>query len=254
MTAFVGKRLEETKTFSTADVSALEVRGEVGDVTLRGADRDDINVRIVKQSSSVRADVTDLKLRTERVDGTLQLYSEWTGDDGVFNNHPSMDFTIDVPQSITVERAETDVGDISVSDVSGDLQAVSSTGDVTIDGVAGTVTAESTTGGIEVTSPDTLGDVSAQTGDVTVDIPAIDGDTTIDAQTGDVEARISRDLDANLAAEADVGEVEITGLELSDASDSEEVTSQEVSGTLGDGGPELVLQTQTGDVELSALD
>ena len=63
-------------------------------------------------------------------------------------------------------------------------------------------------------------------------------------------AAVSADLDAEVRAETSTGDVDVQGLELSDATVGEEVAS----GTLGDGGATLAFETSTGDVTLTALE
>ena len=74
--------------------------------------------------------------------------------------------------------------------------------------------------------------------------------TRIASRTGDVEAALGSDLDADLSAQTEVGDVSTQGLDLADGAQGETL----VTGTLGDGGPALTLETETGDVVLTALD
>lgn len=248
-TPFVGKRIEEDRTVATEGATALTVDAEVGDVTVRGEDREDVHVHAVKQSSSVGVDLADLDLSVERADGRLALTSRYAGDSSILGGTPSMDLTLRVPRALTVESLAADVGDVLAEGVTGDLAARSSVGDVTVRDVSGTVTAESSTGDVDVEGAETVGDLRTETGDLDVDVPAIDGDTAVESRVGDVTAAIAPDLDADLVAETRVGDVEVEGLSVQDGS----ATGSSVTGTLGDGGPTLRVTTETGDVELRPL-
>jgi hypothetical protein len=249
-TPFVGKRTERTETVSVGDAERLSVRVAVGDVTLRAADRDDLDVRVVKQSSAVTADLSELAFLAERDGGDLVLRSEWRGDERLLGGRPSMDLDVALPRSFPVDRVEAAVGDVTLDGVAGDVDAESETGDVRARRVAGSVRAVTSTGDVVVDAPERLRDVRTETGDVAVDVPALDGDTAVRAETGDVEAALAPDLDADLRARTDTGDVSVTGLSLADATREERV----VVGTLGDGGPALDLETETGDVTVTALD
>lgn len=248
-TPFVGKRIEDDRTIATEDATALSVTARVGDVTVRGEDRDDLHVHLVKQSSSVGVDLSKLELTVERAGDRLELATRYTGDSSLLGGEPSMDLTIAVPRSLAVADLSASVGDVLVEDVTGDLSVRASVGDVTLRNVDGTVSAEASTGDVTIERPAAVGDVRADVGDVSVEVPAIEGDTTLETSTGDIDAALGPDLDADLRAETDVGDVTLDGLSLDDS----RRTEQSVSGTLGDGGPTLRVRTDTGDVTLSAL-
>ncbi|MFC6976156.1 DUF4097 family beta strand repeat-containing protein [Halomicroarcula sp. GCM10025709] len=252
-TPFVGKRTESTETVPVRGATALTVQNQTGDVVVRGADREDIRVHAVKQASSVRTNVADLALETVREDGRIRLSSRWNGDTGPFASRPSMNLDAEVPASLAVETVQTDVGDIEVTDLAGDLQARTDTGDVRIRRVEGTVSAESDTGDVDVRTPAALDGATADTGDVSVDIPAIDGETTVQTDTGDVVARVGPDLDATLVAQSSNGNVELTGVSLSNGETTGDVTDEVVRGELGDGGPTLRVASETGDVTVQSL-
>ena len=248
-TPFLGKRLEDDRTIATEGATSLAVDARVGDVTVRGEDRDDVDVEMRKQSSSVGGDLSKLDLAVERGDGRLTLATRYTGDDSLLGGTPTMDLAIRVPRSLRVADVAASVGNVTVEDVPGDLAVDASVGDVTIENVDGTVTVEASTGDVNVEGVSAVGDVRADVGDLVLAVPAIDDDTTFDTSTGDVDAAISPDLDAELEAETSVGDVTVEGLSLQDG----ERTGSSASGTLGDGGPALQVETDTGDVHLSAL-
>ncbi|WP_227133440.1 DUF4097 family beta strand repeat-containing protein [Halorubellus salinus] len=249
LTPFVGKREESTERVPVEGASALAVAIDVGDVTVRSADREDVHVDVVKQSSSVNADLSKLEFRVARPEDRVRLRGVWTGDGGL-SGKPSMDLDVTVPSSLAVAETETQVGDVDVEGVTGDVTAASSTGDVTLRSVAGTARASTSTGDVVVEDVDAFGGADASTGDVTVEVPAIDGDTTVETSTGDVTAAVGADVDAELRASTSTGDVVVNDLSLADGS----VREQSASGTLGDGGPELVFETSTGDVTVSALE
>lgn len=247
LTPFVGKRAESTERVPVDGASAMAVDVDVGDVTVRSGRRSDVRVELVKQSSSVGPDLSNLEFRVERPDERLRLCGEWTGDGGL-SGQPSMDLDVTVPASLPVSAAATQVGDVDVQGVAGDVVAETSTGDVTLRSVSGVVSAGTSTGDIDVADVEAFAGASASTGDVTVEVPAIDGDATVDASTGDIAAAVGPGVDAELRANTNTGDVSVEGLEV------DSVGEESASGTLGDGGPRLAFDTSTGDIALSALE
>jgi hypothetical protein len=72
----------------------------------------------------------------------------------------------------------------------------------------------------------------------------------VETDTGDVSLALSPDVDAELAARTDTGDVTVEGLSLSDATRGEAL----VTGVLGDGTRSLTAVADTGDVTVTALD
>jgi hypothetical protein len=248
-TAFVGQRIEETERLSTDDVDAVAVETPTGSVTVRTAERDDIRVDIVKQSSAVTADVTELELGTERRDGRLRLFPQADGSESVFGGQPSMNLDLVVPSSLALEAVETSTGPVDVNGTSGDLDVTTTTGSIELRNVDGTVSASATTGAVEIEEVARLGDVDTSTGPVDVEVPRLDGDAEIAATTGSVTAALGSALDAELRVTTTTGDVTLEEVSLDDYRREDD----RVTGTLGDGGPRLDIETTTGDVTLQRL-
>lgn len=246
MTPFVGQRLTSHATHSPTDAEVIRVLGNTGSIDIRGTAQDDVSIDIVKQSSSARSDLDELSLVTEEIDGVLEIRSEYAGDVGRFESQPSMDLDIEIPQSIPVERVETSIGRINITAVTGDIDVETTTGRVSIADVSGSVNAQAETGRIDIRDVDQIGNVSSTTGRISVDIPALDDDTSISAITGRVEVAVDPAIDADIRASTSTGRVTVEGLDI----DIEEERNGFLLGTIGDGGPELRLQTNTGRITI----
>lgn len=250
MTPFVGQRIEESETVDPNDADRLSIRGDAGNVVVVGDDRSDIEVELVKQSSSIRSNLDDLEFEIDRSNDELEFRSEWHGDEGWFQSRPSIDFDIDTPYSVSLDRIESSVGRVIVQNVSGNLDLRTSTGQIDVETVSGTVSAQTSTGRVAVRDVERIGDLRTSTGRVETEVPAIDGDTRLSTSTGRITAAISEDLDAELRATTNTGSVDVGDLELNDR------TSENgfISGTLGDGGPTLEIETNTGRITLERLE
>ncbi|THE63903.1 hypothetical protein D8Y22_16420 [Salinadaptatus halalkaliphilus] len=249
MTPFVGRRTARSETISPDGAQRVAVHGSVGEISVVGADRDDLAVDVEKQSSSIRTDLEELVFRTERDDDRLELRSEWEGRDGWFQNQPTMNLDIDLPAELALERIDASVGRVAVREVVGDLTVEASTGEVDIAGVDGAVGARTSTGRVDISNVEALEDVHTTTGEVDLEVPAIDGDTAITTTTGTIEAAIDPDIDAELHAQTNTGTVDSSGLELAESTRSDDM----LVGTLGDGGPTLRFEANTGEISLTSL-
>lgn len=267
-TPLVGRQLESSETIDPADSEMVSVEVVSGDVTIDGDDRDDIDLDIVKQSSSIRTDLKELHFEYDHDGDTLELRSDWDGSEGWFRSRPSLDLDIAMPRELAIDRIDTSTGRVTVRNVEGEMSldtttgrvtaenvdgsviGDTTTGRVTIEDITGTASADTTTGRIEIHDVGRIGDLSATTGRISTDVPAIDGDTTISALTGQVTAAIDPDLDAELVVETNTGSISVDNL----AIDGGVREDDRVTGTLGEGGPTLTISTSTGRISLERLE
>lgn len=252
MTPFVGLHLEETETIDPSDAETVSIVGDVGTVSAVGSDRDDLFVEVEKQSSSIRSDLEQLVLDATHHEDALELQSVYEAETGWMESEPTMDLDLEVPKELALEHISTSVGQVTIREVTGDLTIESSTGTVDVEGVDGAVGAETSTGRVEIRDVERLNDVRTSTGRVDVEVPAIDGDTSITTSTGQVEAAVSPDIDAELEVRTSTGriDVDVDDLEIAESS----VGSDVATGTLGDGGPRLRIETSTGRVTVRSLE
>jgi len=259
------KQRTETDTVAVADAERLAVENPLGDLTVEAESRSDVRYRAEMRSSLDEKNFDELHVRERRSNGALTVRAVHEEDDTVTERDPELDLTVRVPESIpvtAVRAATSDVSvvgttgdldvsggtaDVDVRDVDGDVRVRASTGDVDVRGVTGFVGVDIEAGDVDVRDVGGLLDTDADTGDVNVEVPALREDTRVTADTGDVTARLSPDLDATVTATADTGDADVDGLPLG------ETGERRVEGTLGDGTHDLRLRVDTGDVELEPL-
>ncbi len=267
MTPFVGQEVTERFTVSPDRAQPIRIVTDVGEINVRGEARSDVDVDATKQSSSLRTDLDELVLTGSEEAGVFVIRAEFEGETGWLESRPSIDLDVAIPREQPIDRLESAIGRIgvrdvesdlaldtttgrtTVADVDGDVSVETGTGRVSVADVTGTVTAQTTTGRIEVRNVGRVGDLTSTTGRIETEIPAIDGDTAITAATGRIEAALNPDMDAEVRASTSTGSVDVEGLTFDDA----EQRSGFVRGRLGEGGPSLELQTNTGRITISAL-
>mgnify|MGYP000053043383 CR=1 FL=1 len=216
----------ETRRLDVPD-AALTIDNIDGPVTVEASDVDEVVVEIAKTGSDGERDATTVT--ESRDDGRLAIETTHDGGlVGIFS--PSVarvELTVRCPGDLVVDRVETTNGDLRVENV------------------AGPVSLDVTNGQIDAAGLSSLGDVSSTNGAVDVAVPAIEGDTLIDSTNGAVDVAIGPDLDADVRAETTNGSVTVDGLSLSTVDDG-------VTGTLGEGGDDLTIETTNGDISLQA--
>lgn len=248
-TPFVGKRVENAETYDADAVSTVAVDGANGDVEVRPADGQQVRVETVKQSGSVFADLDDVSVDLTTEGDDLRIETRRTGDGSLLGGVPTVDVTVELPTSVDLGELRTENGGVDVRGVASDATAVTENGSVTVRNVDGFVDVETENGSVTVRGVSGVDGVQSENGSVAVDVAAVRGETVVESENGSVTAAVSPDLDADLVAVTDRGnvEVDVSGIETATRSDTR------VEGRLGDGGPELRFITENGGVAVSEL-
>lgn len=242
----------ENRTVDAADVDAIVVRTDVGDVELTGTDGTAVTVEAELRTRRSERALDRIDVRTDVAEGVLTVAAE--ADTGfVFSGGTSVDFRIGVPTGgdagVAVEAVTTGVGDVTASGVGGDLRVETGTGDVEVDGLEGYLDARTDVGEVTARAVTGLDRVRTDVGDVDVECPAMRTDVTVRADVGDVQIRAPSTLDATLDLATEVGEVRTAGLQVSVTQSGR----RRLTGTLGSGGDTLRIRANVGDVTLRAL-
>jgi hypothetical protein len=157
-----------------------------------------------------------------------------------------VDLTITVPAASAVVVSTVNDGDLEIRGVTGEIEVHNTNGSITVADARGPVTAATVNGDIRVVFR----------GDATVAAPM--GFSTLN---GDVEVSLPAGLKADVRMRSDNGEIYSdfdVALDRKPAKVEEErekgryrvILSREVAGTIGGGGPELLLKTFNGDILL----
>lgn len=241
----------------------IEIRGLLGDVRAEPASGDQVEVvgrRIGDDADQVRIEVvqTDdgvvicaIYPRTERSsrrdgDGERRRSGRNGGDNVCAHGNSGdldldadearIEFMVRVPAGVRF-AARTVQGDIQANGLRGPVDVASVDGDVRVS-TTGTARAATVSGNVEAT------------------IGQMDGeDMEFASVSGDVIVRVAGDMGAQVRANTLSGDIE-SDFDLRMSSDDEDrggfhiQIGQQASGTIGRGGPELTLNTVSGDIRL----
>ncbi len=199
----------------TGDDGNVEIEGWEGPITLR---TDDGNVHLRRiRSPEVSLQLEDGDLEIDGLEGRLEV----TIDDG----------NVEV-SDCKCERAkiETDDGDVRIERCAGSFKVSTDDGDMELD--------EITAGELELSTAD---------GKIEVEIAAADATFKIDAEAddGDVVLKLAADVSAAYEITTDDGTIEVEA-----PGKGRERHSRRASGKLGDGGGEIRVTTNGGNVTL----
>lgn len=250
----------ETRTFDPAAVDTLVVAAADGDVVVRGAETDTVELTVRKWAQG-QVSLDDVEVSGEVADGRLTVRTRRPSVIGIGGS--GVDLELTVPTTTRVERLVADDGRVEVRDVRGDtdltvddgraevtglrgdLTVSTDDGDVRLREVDGVVSVTGDDGAVDVTGA-TLGSVRLDDGDATLAVAAVRDGATVRTDDGDVTLTFAPGLDATVEVLFDDGTVSA-----SDVFDRVEQSSDTyLRGVLGDGGPQLTVRTDDGDVTL----
>lgn len=208
------------KTFEVSKGQLLELRSDLGSVSVETWDRDQVHIVIENRSKSIRSrsveDILDkfdfdLEKNSRGVSVIVERKgSKWLGG---WSSGINMHFEIKVPSEFNLDL-KTAGGSIDVTDISGDVNLRTSGGSVRVGHVDGAVVAKSSGGGItlagathdvEISSSgggisigETKGKVNASTSGGGVSVDGASGDTHVSTSGGGITLKnIAGNINAN---------------------------------------------------------
>jgi len=241
----------------------IEIRGLVGDVEATPASGDQVEVigrRIGRDADQVRIEVMetddgvvictiyprrwsrgdDDDGRRSRRGGDGPCDHERSGELDVDSDEARIEFTVRVPAGVRF-AAKTVAGDIRANDLRGPVDAASVSGNVRVS-TTGTARAATVSGNVDATFGETDGD-----------------DMEFASVSGNVVVRLAGDVGARVEAHTLSGDIESDfDLRMRPGNDDDDddhggfriEIGRQATGTIGRGGPELSLNTVSGNIRL----
>lgn len=225
---------------------ALRVSNRNGDVSVEGADRDDGDLQLTKRTRR-GVDLDRVSVAVTARNDRVELEPEIPAD--IDPGHVTLHFHLTVPETIPNAAIATHNGTVQARNLAGNLALSSVNGDVQARDVDGTVSARTTNGDVTVRDCAGIGDLRNTNGDIRADVRDVPGDVVVETTNGDVGLAIDPTVDCELDVRVTNGDIDARGLDLQ----TNTVGGGALSGTLGDGGPVLTVETTNGSVELDSL-
>ncbi|GAG16919.1 unnamed protein product, partial [marine sediment metagenome] len=170
----VAQAEETVRVFPAAELRAMEIRTEGGDIRVQGGDAQEIEVRIVKPDST-RCEIT---LETEGRTLVLKARSKsrWFRRSGCLAG-----FRVQAPKSLSLEAASGS-GDIRVTELNCALDLKVGSGDIQLYDVIGNLTAKSGSGDLKGNMRS--GRVQIKSGSGSISLGGLSGSADVKAGSG----------------------------------------------------------------------
>ncbi len=208
--------------YPASGLAAFALENQNGAVTVTGSDRADLRVRALngRGVENVSIEVVGDRMTVRTVPAA-----------GLGLAGPQARYEVDVPRSLARIEVATSNGAIEVRDCDG------------------TVDAGTSNGAIRLAGTRTIGRLQTSNGAIEAELRALEADARITTSNGAVRLRLASSINATIEARTSNGRVTVSGLPLA----TTVAGPSEVRGTLGAGGPRLLVVTSNGQIALEPL-
>jgi len=282
----VGAEKKFEKKFSVEPGGTLNVKTDVGSVSIVGTDAKEVSVYAIVNGR--QRDVDEFEITADQAGNNIQITGKGRRS-GKWWNWGSNDvdawFTIKVPREYNA-RMHTAGGNIEASKLKGKLQGGTSGGDIVLDDIAGTVELETSGGNIRVKNvegqltmgtsggniriEDVKGDVDVSTSGGNIALNTIEGKVRAETSGGHISMRV-KDSYKGIFAETSGGNIDIAvpkniAANVDAGTSGGEVVcdlpitmkgrfdGSELRGTINGGGNIIHAHTSGGNIRIKAID
>lgn len=231
---------EESRTLEVDGPVSLKVVDDAGDVSITGADVDEVSISITKTGfgrNQVQAEelLESIDYKIEQKDNSITLTFDYPRANT--NIIQLVDFVVMVPFETTVD-IKSSFGEINISDIQGDVVLDNEFGNISVDKADGALEIRTNSGQVDVTSVQAGSqNVEIYSGFGTITLEQVSGaDITIESKSGKLELENVRAV-KEMNLHTDFGNLDfMTGsaarLEARTNSGSIKLTAVTVSGSL----------------------
>lgn len=240
-----GKEYRET--FSVEPETVLKVFNIKGDIDVSSWDHEYVEVAI---EPDWRTSLLKGFLKEPSIDVTTgsEFVVRTLCSTGLSKIIP-VQYRIRVPQGMLVTQVETSSGEITVDNVSGDVDAKTSKGGIRISKVNGFVKAVTGSGKIDITEVGGLYEARNDRGGISVEVPAIRDNLEIESGFGGITVSLSPKIAAQLEASTSIGSITYIDLPLTVS----ESSKTKLNGRLGEGTGRIKIENSMGSITLNKL-
>jgi hypothetical protein len=234
------------KTFPLGPDGRFSLKNVNGTIRITTWDKPEADVAAVK---TAKRSAEDLKLVTIEADSR----PGYVGIDTVWPKTPFRNLRIDVayevklPSGVRLELVRSTNGDVELAGTFGEINAETTNGDVGLEGASGPAFLNTTNG--DIFARDVRGSVKAETtnGGITLTVDGLKDNVAAETTNGSITIRLVGPVNARLEAETTNGSIDVAvPVTIKGMSRSR----KSISGTIGDGGPLLSLETTNGSIHI----
>jgi DUF4097 and DUF4098 domain-containing protein YvlB len=241
-------REDFSKTLSLKAGEIFSLENVNGRVTVATWKDSRVEIKAVKVARDDEKDLKDVEIRVDESAGRVSVKAIWPKHRHDF--HVKVDFNVKVPEGVQLKKVETVNGDVDVTGTFGSAELETVNGTVTADGVKGSLDVSTTNGGIKVTRQEGKLSAEATNGSIRLEQSLFKDGVRAETTNGSITLAIGSpaEINANLLAETTNGHISVDFPVTLQRLHS---SRRRVEGRIGQGGPEISLQTTNGSITIS---
>ena len=248
------------QTYKVEADTEVEVKNINGDVHISGWDEDYVDVRALKRTKrgqreldmvTIEVHIDDV-MKIETVHGKRSqdddtFFKRVFGGMGMSSPKVTVEYTIRIPESVILGKANTLNGNVKLNGTRGDTIIQSVNGNIIAEKTKGLIEAKTTNGDINITGDAGVREARTINGNIKVSIPD-DGndDIRISSVNGSIDVYLSPDIDAELELKTTNGRISARDFRIT----LDTISSRRFAGTLGSGGKTISVRTTNGSINL----
>lgn len=224
---------EETFSYPLNEGGRFSISNVNGFISVTGGDGNQVQI-IANKKADNQADLDKIEIEISATDNEIRVKTELGKSNRWFSMGSSsgeVNYEIIVPAGTQLDAVETVNGDVTISGVSGDVEAESVNGRINVDGLAGDVSLSTVNGSVEA------------------GFVRLDGQQKVKAETVNGRVTISLPGDADVKVSADSLNGSINGSDFGLETEKGFVGS-DLNGNIGNGSASLNIDTVNGSIKI----
>ena len=234
------------KRFDVSNGSGVKVYNINGGVKVEEWKKDSVEVYALIKSRRGKKEVEKVQILVKEGDDLI-IRTEHLKK----NPKITIEYTIKVPEFVTVKKIKTVNGSIKLNGVSGKkIKLESVNGSIRAEDVDGFINAETVNGSIKIKGCSGLGELETTNGSITAELNSIRNDIDINTTNGSVKFYLADGIDAEIELSTFNGRIKIDDLKLKKM---DIIGKRRVEAVIGDGGSKIIIDTTNGSISLYEL-
>lgn len=223
------------KAFSVNENTQLQIENTNGKVEIEAWDKDEVVIvaTIFADNKEGRERIElDFSQSGDTIDIDTHFKKQWGWNN---YNHAKVDYFINVPKYIELDKVDLNNGSLSIKGVTGEVNATLNNGKMVAIGLAGNTSVDSNNGSVQLSYIDVL-----------TDLTSID----VESQNGSITLNLPESIDAKIRAKSNNGSISNSfGLDV----DKSRSNRKTLSGEIGSGKASVSLSSNNGSIRIKSL-
>lgn len=236
----------ETRYYTPLANQVIDIINSYGVITIQPTNSSNIIVQAEKITYGGSDDLKNINFTISVQNNHIQIKTVMTG---YSTYQRAIAYTISVPHNVMVGEVSTSNGYINISDVKGDVDALSTNGQIIMKNVDGYVTTATSNGRIKITGTSGIKNVQTSNSQIEVEVYDLEDTTNIITSNSQITVLLLPTLNVTIDAQTSNSQIHIQEVILNIST----LEQTHFVGKLGTGEKHLTLRTSNSDIIIGSL-